>query len=386
MSSTLASEISSAPAKPDPSALPARVRTSSTAHCASEPNANDDMAFIAEHGRLRRPLSHNAFDPYRRKQLDPPIHIALLLRVLALVLIPFRLCIAFVSTLICYIIVKTFGPPVTRESVFAFEATLLPPWRRRIVRVANKILGRCLLLALGFWKIEGCDHPDFDEADAATATIVSNHSSLADPCLLAYLFAPAFIAKSDVYKIPGVGYVGAGQHALYIDRMHGTRVSVAEKIAERQRLVSETKGLIPHVAIFPEGTTTNGDHLLKFRTGAFIAGTPVVPVLIRYTFSWFPPSYESIKTDKYVFGLLSQMANYVEYYRLPVYHPSEAEKADASLYAENVYKVVLEGWQRKFGEELRPSTSNLVDKMEYHSIVRGDKLKAGLKLNEDSNS
>ena len=32
----------------------------------------------------------------------------------------------------------------------------------------------------------------------------------------------------------------------------------------------------------PQGTTTNGDYLLPFKTGAFLAGQPVQPVILRY--------------------------------------------------------------------------------------------------------
>ncbi len=31
-----------------------------------------------------------------------------------------------------------------------------------------------------------------------------------------------------------------------------------------------------------QGTTTNGEYLLPFKSGAFLAGSPVQPVLIRY--------------------------------------------------------------------------------------------------------
>ena len=31
-----------------------------------------------------------------------------------------------------------------------------------------------------------------------------------------------------------------------------------------------------------QGTTTNGDYMLDFRSGAFLAGVPVQPVILRY--------------------------------------------------------------------------------------------------------
>ena len=34
--------------------------------------------------------------------------------------------------------------------------------------------------------------------------------------------------------------------------------------------------------LFPEGTTTNGRYLLPFKSGAFLAGYPVQPVILHY--------------------------------------------------------------------------------------------------------
>lgn len=43
-----------------------------------------------------------------------------------------------------------------------------------------------------------------------------------------------------------------------------------------------------------EGTTTNGDYLLPFKTGAFLARAPVLPVILRYPYQRFSPAWDSI--------------------------------------------------------------------------------------------
>lgn len=43
-----------------------------------------------------------------------------------------------------------------------------------------------------------------------------------------------------------------------------------------------------------EGTTTNGDYLLPFKTGAFLAKAPVLPVILRYPYQRFSPAWDSI--------------------------------------------------------------------------------------------
>ena len=45
------------------------------------------------------------------------------------------------------------------------------------------------------------------------------------------------------------------------------------------------------MAVFPEGSTTNGRQVLQLRTGAFRAGLPVQPVLMRYHWKNNNPAY-----------------------------------------------------------------------------------------------
>ena len=43
-----------------------------------------------------------------------------------------------------------------------------------------------------------------------------------------------------------------------------------------------------------EGTTTNGFYLLPFKTGAFLAGVPVQPVILKYPYTRFSAAWDSI--------------------------------------------------------------------------------------------
>ncbi|KAL6504672.1 Lysophospholipid acyltransferase lpeat1 [Orobanche hederae] len=92
--------------------------------------------------------------------------------------------------------------------------------------------------------------------------------------------------------------------------------------------------------LFPEGTTTNGDYLLPFKTGAFLANTPVVPIILRYPFQRLSPAWDSISGVRHVILLLCQFVNYIEVTKLPVYDPSEQEKEDPKIYAENVRQLM----------------------------------------------
>lgn len=46
-----------------------------------------------------------------------------------------------------------------------------------------------------------------------------------------------------------------------------------------------------------QGTTTNGKWLLQFKTGAFLAGTPVQPVILKY--DTVSPECDTQRDDHY---------------------------------------------------------------------------------------
>ncbi|XP_031251991.1 lysophospholipid acyltransferase LPEAT1-like [Pistacia vera] len=117
--------------------------------------------------------------------------------------------------------------------------------------------------------------------------------------------------------------------------------------------------------LFPEGTTTNGDFLLPFKTGAFLARVPVLPVILRYPYQRFSLAWDSISGARHVLFLLCQFVNHIEVTRLPVYYPSQQEKDDPKLYAENVRRLMA-------GEgNLIMSDIGLAEKRIYHAALNG---------------
>jgi hypothetical protein len=78
--------------------------------------------------------------------------------------------------------------------------------------------------------------------------------------------------------------------------------------------------------MFPEGTTTNGTSIVKFRSGAFVAGVPVVPTVFKYSFTFFDPAFSSVSLKWHLLGTLSQLINFMEVEYMPVYYPSEEER------------------------------------------------------------
>lgn len=123
---------------------------------------------------------------------------------------------------------------------------------------------------------------------AASGTLLaSNHVSWLDIVALGAAMPVSFVAKDDVAGWPGVGMLAKLQQSVFIDRTRPRRA--AEQVsAIRDRLVKGDR-----IVLFPEGTTSDGNFLLPFKSALFgAAGVApgrtdlpfmVQPVAIAYT-------------------------------------------------------------------------------------------------------
>lgn len=112
------------------------------------------------------------------------------------------------------------------------------------------------------------------------ALFVANHVSWLDPLVLLAQAPCAAVAKAEVESWPVVGAVGRSAGALFLRR--GDAHSGARVLRGMLRTLAAGVSVLN----FPEGTTTEGDDVLEFRTGSFgiarRAGVPVVPLAVRY--------------------------------------------------------------------------------------------------------
>jgi lyso-ornithine lipid O-acyltransferase len=110
--------------------------------------------------------------------------------------------------------------------------------------------------------------------------VVANHLSYIDPLAILSHVPATVIAKSEVREWPVIGEAVQGLGALFVDR---------DCAHSGARVLRAAQGWLRgggSVVAFPEGTTTVGDRVLRFRRGLFgiaqIEGVPVVPVALRY--------------------------------------------------------------------------------------------------------
>lgn len=110
--------------------------------------------------------------------------------------------------------------------------------------------------------------------------VMANHISWVDIFVI-HAFCPcAFVAKAEIRRWPLIGTLVARTGTLFIER--GKRRAV-HRMIEVIGLSLQAGG---RVAVFPEGTTSDGARLLPFHANlveaALRANAPVVPVGLRY--------------------------------------------------------------------------------------------------------
>ncbi|WP_168163840.1 1-acyl-sn-glycerol-3-phosphate acyltransferase [Jeongeupia sp. USM3] len=115
----------------------------------------------------------------------------------------------------------------------------------------------------------------------ANHLLLANHISWLDIFVLNAVTVSQFVAKSEIRQWPVIGRLCCGARTLFIER-------------ERRRDTARVNGAIVRsllrgdcVAIFPEGTTSDGASILPFRSSllqsAIDAEATVQPVYLRYT-------------------------------------------------------------------------------------------------------
>lgn len=112
---------------------------------------------------------------------------------------------------------------------------------------------------------------------------ISNHVSWLDILSLAGASGTAFVAKAELDEVPVISWLCRLNRTVYVKREN--RLGVAEQI----NLLREALADNWSVTVFPEGTTTDGQSLLPFKTSMLSVleppppGVLVQPVLMDYS-------------------------------------------------------------------------------------------------------
>ncbi|MCO5588557.1 hypothetical protein L7F22_042514 [Adiantum nelumboides] len=139
-----------------------------------------------------------------------------------------------------------------------------------------------------------------------------------------------------------VQYSGTVQKIIPVDRVSpNSRHDAAAQIKRRAM-----DNVWPHVAIFPEGTTTNGKVLISFKTGAFSPGLPIQPMVVRYRN--INPAWVNTGPYPILLHLMTQPINFMEVEYLDIFVPTRHEMAHPHSYADRVRKSMAQALNVRF--------------------------------------
>lgn len=210
------------------------------------------------------------------------------------------------------------------------------------------------------------------EFESDYSLLLCNHTGIFEIQYLMMKFAPGFIAKTTLKNTPFIGYLADKVETLWLDRKDAnSRTQVAEAIKLRQEEFLKKKIFSPLI-VFPEGTTTSGKHILKFRRGAFETLQPIKSIVFK---SLNHDVGEGIVPTLLQFLVdLSRPYNVFQFIELPVIYPTvfmyenyKSLHPEISNEAEIFAEVIREIWCEIGNFE--KSDRNFNDYLDYISLV-----------------
>ena len=123
--------------------------------------------------------------------------------------------------------------------------------------------------------------------------LVSNHLSYVDVIVLLTQLEGVLLARSDVARWPIFGLLARSTGTLFVDRAR--RADLPRVIAEVERTLERNMGVV----VFPEGTSSEGAEVKRFKPGLFEVAvrtrTPVSCATLSYeTDPRHPPAHLSV--------------------------------------------------------------------------------------------
>lgn len=162
-----------------------------------------------------------------------------------------------------------------RVSLRVWPASTALATKRAAAHITARLCAQLILRALGI-DVHVYGHPS-----QASGLLVANHASWLDIVAALATWRCGFVAKREVRTWPVIGALANALGVIWIDRSRLR--DVTRVIPQLERALRDGQSVL----LFPEGTTTDGETVLAFRSALFQAAcraeSPVVPIGIHGT-------------------------------------------------------------------------------------------------------
>ena len=186
--------------------------------------------------------------------------------------------------------------------------------------------------------------PDYKiDYDGKFSCYISNHTCIYDLIFAMTFYGCGFVAKDAVKDYFIFGKLAAALDTMFVDRnTTNSKKDILSEIVQRQKDFIEGKPVMPFM-IYPEGTTTSGRHLLKFKKGAFSSLLPVkATILFPNLSNEYHLSCGSSDVAMNFFRSLSKLYNITEYVELPIISPNEYMYTNYAHFGKEKWEIFAE--------------------------------------------
>ena len=253
----------------------------------------------------------------------------LLICINAVLLLPIRLFTVLIMLFFCSVLANLMTVGLSEQEL---NENPFNGWRRLCKKII-KILCRTIAFCCGFHFI--IEKGKRVSRARAPILVCGPHVSFFDTFILFLFDIPCTVSRLENAQVPIIGTIIRAMQPILVDRQDAKSKShVTNEIKKRSQPDTDWS----QMAIFPEGTTTNGTCLINFKPGAFLPGMPVQPVLIEYQnrLNIFPWTMQGLNAYQIFFLTLCQFNNCMQITYMKVHTPNKTEIRDANVFASSV--------------------------------------------------
>lgn len=335
----------------------------------------EDANATAEQSNWKRTDVEQLVEPYVRRNPPWTAYEVVKTVIAALVLLPIRLLFMVLCGVVLWLVAALAMVGVRKSERANFVLQPLHPARNALISIMFPIIRAVAFVCFGIAHIEQKRAPSPIKTTSASPkayVIVANHLGYIDIVVLLCIYRASFVSKGAFEHLPVIGTIATALQCLFVHPGASLTTKLVDRVKETESCHAKRTdpctgcpGCLNKLVIFPEGTTTNGRGMVAFRTGVFNAGVSVRPVCVTFPHRRWNMSWETIRFRTHLFRTMTQFVNRVKVVELPVYEPSDAERADARLYAVNVQSAMAAQLQQSVYK------LNRHHKLLYHSFVLG---------------